>query len=398
MLKQFGFNVTPHAYEIPTSFQAEYGKGGRLVVFNAEYDALPEIGHACGHNLIATASFAGFLAAAAALETSGKPDRVRLLGTPAEEGGCGKGMLIAKGAYDGVDACVMAHPSPLYDGYGKEFHGKAYAPHVASTSFSISFKGKTTHAAASPWDGINALDAIVVGYNAISMLRQQMFPTERVHGVIVDGGLRSNIIPDHSSVDYCVRAATIEGLNKLRDRVVDCFRAGAVATGCTMDVKYHKVYTPLRPNKSLSIIFTEAMGALQRPMWCDVENKKVIGGATDQGNVGFVVPVIHPIYGIDLKKGQFNHTVGFTEAAGTEDAFRRTLKVGNGLARVAWVVLVDDDAAARIKKEFDDGVAIRRKTLSVEEEFAMLSSWDQDAFTMAAHPVRNRCGCGDLKE
>ncbi|KAH7019370.1 hypothetical protein EDB80DRAFT_746263 [Ilyonectria destructans] len=292
MLKQFGFNVTPRAYRIPTSFQTEYEKGGRLVVFNAEYDALPEIGHACGHNLIATASFAGFLAAAAALETSGKPGHLRLLGTPVEEGGYGKVMLIAKGAYGGVDACVMAHPSPMYDGYGKEFHAKAYAPHVASTSFSIFFNGKTTHVAASPWDGVNALDAIVVGYNAVSMLRQQMFLTDRVHGVIMDGGLRSNIIPDHSSVDYC----------------------------------YQMVYAPLHPNKLLSIVFTEAM---------------VIGGSTDQGNIGFIVPVIHPIYGIDSKEGQFNHTVGFTEAAGTEDAFRRTLKVGNGLARVACVVFVD---------------------------------------------------------
>lgn len=396
-MKKLGFSVTPHAYGIPTSFEAEYGSGGRLVVFNAEYDALPEIGHACGHNLIATGSFAGFIAAAAALRSSGKPGRVRLLGTPAEEGGCGKGMLIAKGAYKDVDACIMAHPSIFYDGYGKEFHGRVFAPHVAVASFTISFTGKTTHAAASPWDGVNALDAIVLGYNAVSMMRQQMRPTDRVHGVIMDGGLRSNIIPNHSSVDYCVRAVTIEALSDLRARTIECFRAGAVATGCTMDVVQHAVYAGLQPNRQLSKVFAESVEALGIPMTCEVDTKDVIAGGTDQGNVGCVVPVIHPIYGIEAGEKDFNHTIGFTEASGKAGAFERTLLVGNGLARTAWAMLVDDDIASAVKKDFDEAVALRRRTISAEDELAMITAWDQEAYAKGETPTPTRCACGHLQ-
>ncbi|KAF5501265.1 Peptidase M20 domain-containing protein 2 [Colletotrichum siamense] len=389
---KLGFKVTPHAYGIPTSLEAEYGEGGRLVVFNAEYDALPGIGHACGHNLIATASLAGFIATVAALKTSNKPGRVKLLGTPAEEGGCGKGMLVRKGAYDGVAACVMAHPAPMF-AYGTEGrHCNAFVNHVATTSFKIQFEGKAAHAAASPWEGVNALDAAVLGYNGVSMMRQQMTKDSTVHGIFTDAGIKSNVIPDFAAVEYAVRAPTIEKTLELRDRVVANFRAGAIATGCRMQVEYDVFYAPMRPNKQLSLVFADCAADLGIPMWCDVDTKEVISGATDQGNVGCVVPVIHPIYGIDAKEGQSNHTVGFTEAAGAEPAHERSLIVAKALARSAWAVLTDDEVASKVQREFEETVAERRRKISCEEEMSLIVKDSSRISTI----VKKLCSCGNV--
>lgn len=196
-----GFEVTPHAYGVETAFSADYGSGGRLVVFNAEYDALPGIGHACGHNLIASASFAGFLGVVAALKKSGAPGRVRLLGTPAEEGGGGKLHLIKNGAYKDASACLMTHPGPQYL-LPKGITGVAAVKMLANVKMHVSFVGHTAHAAMEPWNGVNALDAVCLSYNAISMLRQQIRPYERIHGVIREGGDRPNVVPGSTSVDY----------------------------------------------------------------------------------------------------------------------------------------------------------------------------------------------------
>lgn len=201
MLKSLGFDVTPHACGVETAFCADFGSGGRLVVFNAEYDALPGIGHACGHNLIASASFAGFLGVAAALKASGKPGRVRLLGTPAEEGGGGKLHLINGGAYKGAAACLMTHPGPAYL-LPEGVTGVAAVQMLANIKWNISFTGRPAHAAMEPWNGINALDAVCLSYNAISMLRQQIQPHERMHGVFREAGDRPNIIPARTSLDY----------------------------------------------------------------------------------------------------------------------------------------------------------------------------------------------------
>lgn len=346
--------MTPHAYGFETSFEAEYGSGGRLIVFNAEYDALPEIGHACGHNLIAISSIASFLAVVAVLEATGAPGRVRLLGTPAEEGGGGKAVLVAKGAYESVDACLMAHPSPLYVNYDKKFHEDVYRPHVACEQVQIAFEGKTAHAAFAPWQGINALDAVVLGYSGVSMMRQQMKPSQRVHGIIVDGGVAANIIPNHSRVDYEMRAETVAETADLNKRVVSCFLAGGTATGCKVEVTRGPTYADMVPNKALCLLFSDEMGRLGLPMMCDVDTKEYVGGATDQENVSYVAPSIHPIFGIEASEGAYNHTVGFTAAAITDDAFTRTIAVAKGMAMVAWKVLSDGAVAQRVKKEFQE--------------------------------------------
>lgn len=181
--------MTPHAFGLETSFVAEYGSGGRVVTFNVEYDALPDIGHGCGHNLICAGSLAAFLGVVAALKEN--PDikgRVRALGTPAEEGGGGKIKLIDAGAYEDVDACLMAHPfsrALVPEGYS----GVAYGTCVASAKFGATFTGKQAHAAAAPEEGVNALDAAVLAYTGLSVLRQQTKPDERIQVVILKGGV-----------------------------------------------------------------------------------------------------------------------------------------------------------------------------------------------------------------
>lgn len=221
------------------------GQGGRVVAYNAEYDALPGIGHACGHNLIATSSIASFLGVAAALASSGGPGRVRLYGTPAEEGGAGKVRLIEAGAYKDVDACLMVHPgppSPPPKGFGGHGccapSGVAYAKSLANKKFDVTFKGREAHAAMAPYQGLNALDAVVLGYNGVSMLRQQTRPHDRIHGVILDGGNRPNVITSFTKTQYYVRSATLSEATALEGRVRACMDGAGTATQC--EVNYER--------------------------------------------------------------------------------------------------------------------------------------------------------------
>lgn len=201
-------------------------------MFNAEYDALPGIGHACGHNLIATSSIAAFIATAEALRDTGREGRVRLLGTPAEEGGGGKVRLIRAGAYEGVDACLMAHPMGCMP---SNMDGVAAGKSLARRQVKVTFKGQNAHAGLIPWNGKNSLDAVVASYVNISLLRQQLEPTVRVHGVVRQGGAEPNIIPDSASLEYFLRATTFAEVERLSEKVKACFEAGGLATGCQVD-------------------------------------------------------------------------------------------------------------------------------------------------------------------
>ncbi|KAG6038948.1 hypothetical protein E4U41_003453 [Claviceps citrina] len=246
-LERQGFAVRRKTYGLDTSFEATAGSGGRLVIICAEYDALPELGHGCGHNLIATASLGAFLAAAHVLKRlgTGGGGRVRILGTPAEEGGGGKARLIRAGAFspqsgddddddddDGaVAASIMAHPVSGHSIGGVA--GVAALDLIASLKFRVEFRGRSAHAAGEPWNGTNALDAAVGAYNNVSMLRQQMRPDERVHGVFEAGGTVPNVIPDYARMNWYVRAPTTDQGETLQRRVRACIDAAAMATGCT---------------------------------------------------------------------------------------------------------------------------------------------------------------------
>jgi amidohydrolase len=232
-LEARGFTVTRHAHGLDTSFEAEYGQGGRLVVICAEYDALPGIGHGCGHNLIATSSMAAFLGLVKALQESKVAGRVRILGTPAEEGGGGKAKLIDAGAFtDDIAAAIMSHPTSTHQ--FPHHHGLAGFKTIASHKLRVEFHGRGAHAGGEPWMGLNALDAAVAAYNNVSMLRQHIQPDERIHGVIEAGGTAPNVIPDYTRMNWFVRSPNTLRADALLARVKACFEAAAVATGCTL--------------------------------------------------------------------------------------------------------------------------------------------------------------------
>lgn len=230
-----GLKVTRHAHGLDTAFEAEMGQGGRLVVFCAEYDALPGIGHGCGHNLIATSALASFLSLYRTVQKFGVAGRVRIIGTPAEEGGGGKVKLIEAGAFKGdIAAAIMAHPTNSHM-FGAGFHGLAGFRSIASHKLRIEYHGQGAHAAGDPWDGINALDAAVAAYNSISMLRQHIKPDERIHGVIEAGGEAPNVIPHYSRMNWYIRSRNSQRADSLLARAKACLEAGAAATGCTFN-------------------------------------------------------------------------------------------------------------------------------------------------------------------
>ncbi|CAG8212029.1 unnamed protein product [Penicillium olsonii] len=362
-LKAEGYSVTRKAYDLETALVVEYkqGDGGRVVTFNAEYDALPGIGHACGHNLIATSSIAAFIAACEAMkaqskQSSGNGFTLRLMGTPAEESGGGKVRLLNEGAYKDVDACLMVHPIPMVPG-NPDLMGMASVVEggfLANNKVKVTFTGKPAHAAAAPWEGINALDAVVSAYVNISMLRQQILPTQKIHGVIANGGDRPNIIPMSATVDYYIRSPTVKSLKPLTERVVKCFEAAATATGCKVDFEWGPSYDDLKSNIPICESYVSVMRALGHHTLLDNSTQKstLAGASTDMGNVSYAVPGFHGIFTIPTDG--VNHTPQFTKGAGSEEGYKRALACAAGMAVVACQILVDDEFAADVKRNFDE--------------------------------------------
>ncbi|KAF2100269.1 hypothetical protein NA57DRAFT_73880 [Rhizodiscina lignyota] len=364
LLETLGFNVTRHAYGLATSFEAVYGSGGRLVTFNAEYDALPGIGHACAHNLLATCSIAAFLGAAYALREApdGTQGRVRILGTPAEEGGGGKIKLIEAGAFKDTDACLLCHPGPT--GRRGSNTAASAALLLATGRLSVTFTGKAAHAAMSPWQGKNALDAAVLAYNALSMLRQQLAPSEKLHSFISNGGNKTNVIPNKTSIVVQFRASTKAIVQSLQTRVEDCVRGAAIATGCTISIEPEVSYADMRINGPICTEFSASMGKMGIRTFGTAEKPLPLQVSGDQGNVSYECPAFHG--GFDIpSNGHFPHTPGFEKAAGTEAGFRATLVAAKGMSSVGLRVLQDDEFAVSVKQDFERDCALR-----AEEEAA----------------------------
>ncbi|GKZ86265.1 hypothetical protein AnigIFM56816_001317 [Aspergillus niger] len=361
-LKLDGYCVHRSAYELETSFEIEYTHkaGGRVVVFNAEYDALPGIGHACGHNLIATSSIAAFIATCETLKAEykhGPGFTVRLLGTPAEEAGGGKILLIRNGAYKDVFACLMLHPMSPPPKSDKLLSIAAGLPggFLATDDVRVTFTGKAAHASAAPWEGVNALDAVVAAYLNISLLRQQMLPSQRVHGTIVHGGDRPNIIPHSASVDYCMRASSVKSLDSLRKNVTKCFEAAATATGCKVDFEWGGLpYADLKVNRPMCERFVDVMQSMGHDSVFQLGEQEGLlsGGSTDMGNVSYEVPGFHAMYIIPANG--VNHTHEFTSGAGSSEAFERTIACASGIAAVACQLIVDDDFAKQVQHYFQE--------------------------------------------
>ncbi|RAL08367.1 M20 family metallopeptidase [Aspergillus homomorphus CBS 101889] len=369
----FDFEIHRSAYDIPTAFEITYTHGnpraGRVVAFNAEYDALPGIGHACGHNLIATSSIAAFLAtchtmrAQAATPAPNTPEdfspptnfTIKLLGTPAEESGGGKVQLLKRGAYKNVAACLMVHPVPMAPGNPDLLTLATVLPggYLANDKLRVRFTGKPAHAAAAPWEGVNALDAVVAAYINVSLLRQQILPSQRIHGVIVDGGERPNVIPRSAAVDYYIRSPTVKSLSGLSERVVKCFEAAALATGCEVAFEWGPSYADLKTNIPICESYVAAMRAMGHLTLFDNSGQKsaITGASTDQGNVSYAVPGFHGIFTIPTDG--VNHTPGFTKGAGSLEAYQRGISCAAGMAVVACQVLVDDEFAEQVQKDFE---------------------------------------------
>ncbi|WP_260617954.1 M20 family metallopeptidase [Streptomyces sp. WAC07149] len=323
-----GFATELGAYGLPTAVGATAGSGDLVIALCAEYDALPGIGHACGHNVNGAASMAAALALAPLADELGIT--VKLLGTPAEESGGGKVDMIRAGAFDDVAAAMMVHAAPA-DAVGMTS--------LAISSLKVHYTGVPAHAAAMPHRGVNAADAMMIAQVAISAHRQQMLPDAVVSGIVTSAGDAANVIPAHASADYDCRARTAKELAELQSRVRACFEAGALATGAELSLRtVGNDYADLRQDLAIGSAYRDAAMALGRTVPPTDPNLR--GGSTDMGNVSHLVPTIHPAIGYDCGDTIMHHP-GFTRYGTTAAADRAVLEGGLAMAWTAITLATD---------------------------------------------------------
>jgi amidohydrolase len=330
LLSDAGLAVDSGIYELPTAFSCTFGDGPLHLAICAEYDALPGIGHACGHNIIAATAVGAGLALAPLVDELGLT--VSVIGTPAEEGGGGKVLLLERGAFDGVHAAMMVHPTPRDD----------VVPRVTAVShFSVRYTGHEAHAAAAPERGVNAGDAFTIAQVAIGLMRQHLRAGEQVHGVVLHGGDAANVIPAHTEGLWMARARTETDLPGLLPRVHRCFEAGALATGARLDIeRVAPDYTEMRHDVEMVECYRENARALGRPESED----EAVTFSTDMGNVSLAMPSIHPCIGIDTG-GAVNHQPEFAAACINASADRAVV---DGAVGLAWSAI---DCATSPRRE-----------------------------------------------
>jgi amidohydrolase len=324
-----GFTVSEGVGDLPTAFSAEFGSGPMVVAVCAEYDALPDVGHACGHNIIAASAVGAGLGLAAVADELGLT--VRVVGTPAEEGGGGKILLLERGVFEGVHAAMMVHPWPTE---------RLAATCLAVSHFDVHFTGKSAHASAAPWEGVNAADAMTIAQVSLGLLRQQLRPGNQVHGVVTEGGSAANIIPAAVSARYMVRALTLGDLEILEPRVRACFEAGSTATGAR--VRYEElapVYSHMESDPGLLDAYRVNAESLGRRFTLDDERAALPTLSTDMANVSLAIPTIHPLIALD-SGGAVNHQPEFAAACITPSA---DAALRDGALAMAWTAV---DAAA----------------------------------------------------
>jgi amidohydrolase len=329
-LERGGLPVSRGAYELPTAFDARVGTEGPTVAVLCEYDALPGIGHACGHNIIAAAGLGAALVLAGLADELG--GRLAVLGTPAEEGGGGKVFMIERGAFAGVDAAMMVHPADA---------DLRSMQTLAIHQIKVHYQGVAAHAAAAPWAGANALDAAVLGYVNVAALRQHIRPDERIHGIFTKAGDKPNIVPEHAEAHWYVRAGTRERLAELKPRVLGCLEAGSHAAGCTMSHEWiDPPYDEMFDNLPLLDRYTENAGLVGRlPVNAAVGSG--VAGSTDMGNVSHVVPSIHPMIQA-APAGVAIHTAAFAGHARAAIGDRAVLDGAKILALTAVDLWLDE--------------------------------------------------------
>jgi amidohydrolase len=341
-LRDAGLDVEAPAYGLATAFEARAGASGPTVSLLAEYDCLPGIGHACGHNLIATAS----LGAGLALASLGArlPGRVRVLGTPAEEAGCGKELLARAGAFDDVDAALMIHPAGV---------DLVTMPTLALAEVDVRYRGVASHASGMPERGVNALDALVTAYQAIAQLRQHIKPTERVHGIFTEAGEAPNVVPERAAGRFYVRSRDAAELAPLKRRVEGCFRAGAEATGCSVEIEWREPdYLELRTSWPLAERYQRNAESLGRSFFPYDKLPASAMGTTDMGNVSHRVPAIHPMIAAAPIHCSI-HNAEFATHAGAASGDAAAIDGAKALAMTALDFLLDADLRARVREAFE---------------------------------------------
>ena len=338
-------NLAPErgAFGVPTAFAAQAGSEGPRVAVLCEYDALPEIGHACGHNIIAAAGLGAGLAAAALADELG--GRVLLLGTPAEEGGAGKVRLADAGAFEGVDAAMMVHPA------GADLCTMSA---IAVQQLWVEYHGAAAHAAAFPHKGRNALDAAVLGYMNIAALRQHIRPNERIHGVFTHAGDKPNIVPKFAAAQWYVRAENLRRLEPLKERVLTCLQAGADAAGCELRSEWKEsAYADLNDNDPFMRLYASNAHALGRDVVDPRQAEVRVVGSTDMGNVSYLVPSIHPMIKVSPPHVSI-HSPEFAEYARSGDGDRAVIDGAKAMAMTVADLWLEAESLTAVRHAFAD--------------------------------------------
>lgn len=338
-LARNGFDVELGICGLPTAFRATYGSGSPVIALIAEYDALPGVGHACGHNIIATSSVGAAVASRYVVNCCG--GTVIVLGTPAEEVFGGKAVMVNAGVFKDVDVAMMVHPG---------VRNFVITEALACVGLDVEFLGRAAHAAAYPERGVNALEAVILSFNAINSLRQHIRSDARVHGIITYGGEAANIVPDRAAASFLVRALDGGYLEDLKAKVLNCFQAASLATGAKLSYRWSDVvYAPMKNNQKLAELFKVNLESLGRRV--EPFSRHYGVGSTDMGNVSQVVPSIHPTVAIASPE-VLVHSPDFAAAAASEEGHRGLLDGAKAMAMTIVDLLCEPRLLSEIKNEF----------------------------------------------
>ena len=352
-LEKHDLETKRNAFGLETAYASSFGDGDTEVAILSEYDALPGIGHACGHNIIATTGLGAALGLAG---LNGRlPGSIRYLGTPAEEMGGGKELMAQDGAFDGLDAAMMVHPAGI---------DLETMPCICVSEVRVTYHGKSAHASAMPHAGLNALDALVTAYQTLAQLRQHIRPTERIHGIFTETGLAPNIVPDRASGLFYVRAKNAGELADLKQRVQNCFDAGALSSGCRADVEWAKAdYLDMKTSFAISEAYVKNAETLGRDFIDLSMLPSSSAGSTDMGNVSHRVPSIHPMISC-APANVVIHNPEFAKWAGSDLGDKAVVDGAKSLAMTALDFLMTPEMQARAKADFDASAEVSREAVS----------------------------------
>ena len=341
LLKSNGFSIETNILNKPTAFRANYisTKPGPTIAYLCEYDALPGIGHGCGHNMIGTMSCGAAIALSKVLNLIG--GKIVVLGTPAEETDGAKVDMALNGLFKDIDIAMILHPDDKNHESGQS---------LAMDAIQFDFKGKSSHAASSPHEGINALDAVLLTFTGINALRQHITTDARIHGIITEGGKAANVVPDRAIAQFYIRASKKRYLKELGEKINNIARGAALMTGATLDISNYEIsYDDMNTNKNLSDRYTENLKYIGVT---DIHPARSNYGSLDMGNVSNVVPSIHPYISIS-DSPLVGHTTEFRDATLTDKAHAALVKGASVLALTGYDVITDKELLLRIKEEFN---------------------------------------------